>query len=105
MCILKLLQDLAISYLKVMVGVRTKDKPLVRAENSSYVKVWQNKPGIMFLLYWEMYVLMVATVNSLNEDFHWICGKRTVIGGDVYMRLNGDEGTRAPSLCHCHMQK
>ena len=41
----------------------------------------------------------------LNEDFHWICGKRTVIGGDVYMRLNGDEGTRAPSLCHCHMQK
>lgn len=40
MCILKLLQDLAISYLKAMVGVRTKDKPLVRAENSSYVKVW-----------------------------------------------------------------
>ena len=40
MGVLKLLQDLAISYLRVMVGVRTKDKPLVRAENSSYVKVW-----------------------------------------------------------------
>ena len=52
-----------------------------------------------------MYVLVVATVNNLNEDFHWICGKRIVIGGDVYMHLNGDEHTRAPSLCHCHMQK
>ena len=52
-----------------------------------------------------MYVLVVATVNNLNEDFHWICGKRTAIGGDVYVRLNGDERTRAPSLCHYHMQK
>ena len=33
----------------------------------------------MFLLYWEVYVLIVAALNFLNEDLHWFCGKRTLI--------------------------
>ena len=40
MCILNLVQDLFISCLKVLMSVGTKDKPLVRAENSSSVKKW-----------------------------------------------------------------
>ena len=39
MSILKLLQDLFVSYLKVLVGVGTKDKHLVRIENFASVKV------------------------------------------------------------------
>ena len=27
-------------------------------------------------------------VNFLNEDLQWFCGKRTLIDGSVYMRLN-----------------
>ena len=41
-CVLQLLQDLFISQLKVLVGVGTKHKALVRTENSS-VKVWSER--------------------------------------------------------------
>ena len=45
-----------------------------------------------------MYVLMVVAVNFLIEDLHWFCGKRTLIDGDVYMRLNGGVDSRIVSL-------
>ena len=49
----------------------TKDKPLVRTENSSSVNVWSERLFIMFLLYWEAYVLIDLVVNFRNEDLHW----------------------------------
>ena len=51
--------------------METKDKPLVRTENSSSVNVWSERLFIMFLLYWEAYVLMDLVVNFRNEDLHW----------------------------------
>ena len=45
-----------------------------------------------------MYVLMVVAVNFLIEDLHWFCGKRTLIDGDVYMRLNGGVDSRVVVL-------
>ena len=42
----------------------------------------------MFLLHWEVYVSMFVVVDFLNEHLHWFCGKRTLIDGGVYMRLN-----------------
>ena len=91
MRVLKLLKDLVISYLKPLVGVGTKHKPLLRAENPSLVKVWLESLWIMFLLHWEVHVLMIAAVNFLNEDLDWFCGKRTFVVGAVYMRCNGVE--------------
>ena len=44
-------------------GVGTKDKPLVRTENSSIVKVWLERLWIMFLLSWKVYDTMVVAVN------------------------------------------
>ena len=38
-CVLNLFQHLFVSFLKVLVGVGRKDKPLVRTENSSSVNV------------------------------------------------------------------
>ena len=35
------------------------------------------------------YVLMDLVVNLLNEDLCWSCGKRTFIGGGVYVRFSG----------------
>ena len=35
-------------------GVGTKDKPLVRTENSSLVNVSSERLCILFLLYWEV---------------------------------------------------
>ena len=49
----------------------TKDKPLVRTENSSSVNAWSERLFIMFLLYWEAYVLIDLVVNFRNEDLHW----------------------------------
>ena len=51
----------------------------------------------MFLLYWEVYVLIVAALNFLNEDLHWFCGKRTLIDVGVYTHLNGDVGCKVAS--------
>ena len=51
----------------------------------------------MFLLYWKTYVLMVATVNFLNEDLHWFSRKRTLTGGGVYMHLNGGADSKIAS--------
>ena len=42
----------------------------------------------MFLLHWEVYVLVELAVNLQNEDLHWLCGKRTCIDASVYMRFN-----------------
>ena len=39
MCVMNLSQHLYVFCLKVLVGVRTKDKPLVRTETSSSVNV------------------------------------------------------------------
>ena len=62
----------------------TRDKPLVRTENSSSVNVWLERLCIMFLLYWEVYILINLVVNLRNEDLRWFCGKRTFIDGGVY---------------------
>ena len=51
MRVLNLFQDSVISCLKVLVGLGTKDKLLVRTGNSSSVNVWSEKLFIMFLLY------------------------------------------------------
>ena len=54
MCVLNLFHNLFISCLKVLVGVGTKDKPLVGTENSSLVNVSSERLCILFLLYWEV---------------------------------------------------
>ena len=97
MRVLNLFQDLFVSCLKLLVGVGTKDKPLVRTENSSSVNVWSEKLCIMFLLYWEVYVLMDLVMNLRNEDLHWFCGKRTFIDSGVYMRFSAGVGSRVIS--------
>ena len=33
----------------------------------------------MFLLHWEVYVLVELAVNLQNEDLHWLCGKRMMV--------------------------
>ena len=42
----------------------------------------------MFLLYWNVYVLVVVAVNFFNKELHWFCGKRIFIDGGIYMHLN-----------------
>ena len=69
MCVLNLSQHLIVSFLKVLVVVGTKDKPLVRTKDSSSVNVDQ-RLCIMFLLYWEVYVLIELVLNFQNEDLH-----------------------------------
>ena len=91
--VLNLFQDLFVSYLKVLVGVGTKNNSLVRTENSSSVNVWSGMLCI-FLLHWQVYVLIYLVVNLRNEDLHWFSGKRTFIDGDVYMRFSGGVGSR-----------
>ena len=54
------------SFLKVLVGVVAKDKPLVRTHDSSSVNVRSERLCIMFLLYWEVYVLMELAMNLWN---------------------------------------
>ena len=70
MQVLNLFHDL-VSCLKVLMGVGTKSKTLMRTDNSSSVNVWSERLCIMFLLYWEVYVLMDLVVNLRNEDLHW----------------------------------
>ena len=70
MRVLNLFQDLLISCLKILVGLETKDKSLLRTKNSSSVNVWLERLCIMFLLYWEVYVSMDLVVNLWNEDLH-----------------------------------
>ena len=89
MRVLNVSQDFFVSCLKVLVGLGTKDKPLVRIENSSSVNVWLERLCIMFLLYWEVYVLMDLVVNLRNEDLHWFYGKRTFINGGLICLLVG----------------
>ena len=108
MRVLNLLQVLFISCLKVLVGVGTKNKSLVRTEKSSSLNVWSERLCIMFLLCWEVYVLWIFFVNFRNEILHWFCGKRTFIDGGVYMRFNGGAGSRITSpllagvsICWC----
>ena len=91
--VLNLFQDLFVSYLKVLVGVGTKNNSLVRTENSSSVNVWSGMLCI-FLLHWQVYVLIYLVVNLRNEDLHWFSGKRTFIDGGVYMRFSGGVGSR-----------
>ena len=66
--VLNLFQDLFVSCLKLLMGVGTKEKPLVRTENSSSVNVWLERLCIMFLLYWEVYALIDLVVNFRNGD-------------------------------------
>ena len=51
----------------------------------------------MFLFYRKAYVLIDLVVNLWNDDLHWFCGKRFFIDGGVYMRFNGDVGSRVTS--------
>ena len=51
----------------------------------------------MFLLYWEVYVLMELVINLQNEHLYWFRGKRTFIDGGVYMRFSGTVGSRVTS--------
>ena len=55
----------------------------------------------MFLLHWEVYVLMFVVVDFLNEHLHWFCGKRTLIDGGVYIRLNEGKALRLLLLSRC----
>ena len=52
---------------------------------------------MMFLMYWEVFVLMVLVVNLRNEDLQWFSAKRTFIDGGVYMRFSGGVGSRVTS--------
>ena len=49
-CVLNLFQDSFVSCLKVLVGVGTKVKPLVRSANSSSVNVWSERLYVMFFV-------------------------------------------------------
>ena len=51
----------------------------------------------MFLLYWEVYVLMELVINLRIEDLHWFNGKRTCVDGAVYMHFSGGVGSRVTS--------
>ena len=84
MRVLKLFEDLFISCLEVLVGLGTKEKLLVRTENSSSVNVWLERLCIMFFLYWEVYILMDMVINFPNEDLCWFCEKRTFIDVGVW---------------------
>ena len=52
---------------------------------------------MMFLMYWEVFVLMVLVVNLRNEDLQWFSAKSTFIDGGVYMRFSGGVGSRVTS--------
>ena len=41
--------------------------------------------------------MMELAVNLQNEDLNWFSWKRTFIDGSVYMRFNGDVGSRVVS--------
>ena len=96
-----LFQDLFVSCLKVSVRVGTKDKSWKRTDNASSVYVWSERLRMMFLLYWEVYVLMDLVVNLRNEDLHWFCGKMTFIDGGVDMHFSGCGGSRFLLLFSC----
>ena len=68
MRVLNLFQDLLVSWLEVFMGVGTKDKRLVRTDNSSSANMGSERMCIVFFLYWELYVLMELAVNFRNED-------------------------------------
>ena len=59
--------------------------------------MWSGRLCIKFLLYWKVYVLTDLVVSLWNEDSYWFCGKTFFIDGDVYMRFNGDVGSRVTS--------
>ena len=94
MRVLNLFQDLFVSCLKDFVRVGTKVRTLVKTDNSSSVNMGSERLCIMFLLYWEVYVLTELAANLRNEDLHWFSGKRTIVDGSVYMRFNGGVGSR-----------
>ena len=77
--------------------METKDKPLVRTENSSSVIVWLERLFVMYLLYWKVYVLIDLVMNLHNDDLYWFFGKKTFIDGGVYMHFNGAVDSRATS--------
>ena len=49
--------------------METKDKLLVRTENSSSVIVWFER-FVMYLLYWKVYVSMDLVMNLQNDDLY-----------------------------------
>ena len=95
MRVLSLLQDLFISCLKVLVGLRTRDKPLLRTENS-FLVVWSERLCTMFLLYWEVYVLMGLIINFWNENLHCFW-ERVLLLMVVYVCFNRGVGSRVTS--------
>ena len=50
--------------------METKDKLLVRTENSSSVIVWLERLFVMYLLYWKVYVSMDLVMNLQNDDLY-----------------------------------
>ena len=101
MRVLNLFQDLFVSCLKVLVRVRTKDKPLGRTDHSSSVNVWLERLCITFLLYWEVYIFMDLVVNLRNKDLHWFCGKRTFIDTSCICVLVGVQAQGLLLLFSC----
>lgn len=59
--------------------------------------MWSERLCIKFLLYWEVYVLIDLVVNLRSGDLHWFCGKRTFIGGGLYIRFNRSVDSRVTS--------
>ena len=96
MRVLSLLQDLFISCLKVLVGLRTRDKPLLRTENL-FLVLWSERLFTMFLLYWEVYVLMGLIINFRNENLHCFW-ERVLLLMVVYVCFNRGVGPRVTSL-------
>ena len=82
---------------KVFGGGENFDKSFVTTEDSSSINLWLERLCIMFLLYWEAYILMDLVVNLQDGDLDWFCRKTTFIDGGVYMRFSGGVGLTVTS--------
>ena len=93
MRVLNLFQDLLVSWLEVFMGVGTKDKRLVRTDNSSSANMWSERMCIVFV------VLGTVCFDGISREFpEWrFSGKSTFIDAGVYMRINGRVGSRVIS--------
>ena len=80
MSVLNLRKDLFLFCLTVLVGVGTKDKPLMRTEISSSVNVWSESLRTIFCCTGGgMYVLMDLVVHLQSEDWRISANGRGVV--------------------------
>ena len=82
---------------KDFAGGENFDKSFVTTEDSSSINLWLERLCIMFLLYWEAYVLMDLVVNLWDSDLDWFYRKTNFIDGGVYMRFSGGAGLAVTS--------